>query len=89
LILAGNGNYAVTVIAGGRKDAEAPGVAAVFGTWSVNEVDKTLSLHFVGSTNPANEGSDLKLNISLNGEEMKATGDLRGAHIDGTYRRFK
>ena len=89
LILAGNGNYAVTVIAGGRKDAEAPGVAAVFGTWSVNEVDKTLTLHFVGSTNPANEGSDLKLNISLNGEEMKATGDLRGAHIDGTYRRFK
>src|SRR6516164_8212228 len=52
MILAGNGNFAVTTIAGGRKDAEAPGVAAIFGTWSVNEADKTLTLHFVGSLNP-------------------------------------
>ena len=49
LILAGNGNYASTTIAGGRKDADAPGVAANFGTWSVNEADKTLTLHFVGA----------------------------------------
>jgi hypothetical protein len=89
LILAGNGNFAVTTIAGGRKDAEAPGVASVFGTWSVNEADKTITAHFVGSTNPANEGTDYKANISLNGEEMRLTGDLRVAHIDSTYRRFK
>jgi hypothetical protein len=89
MILAGNGNFAVTTIAGGRKDAEAPGVAAVFGTWSVNEADKTLAVHFVGALNPANEGTDYKANISLNGEEMRLTGDLRGAHLDGTYRRFK
>jgi hypothetical protein len=89
MILAGNGNYATTIIAGGRKDAEAPGVAAVFGTWSVNEADKTLTLHFVGSANPANEGADYKANISLSGEELRLTGDFRGAHLDGTYRRFK
>jgi hypothetical protein len=90
MILAGNGNYAVTAIAGGRKDAEAPGVAAIFGTWSVNEADKTLTLHLVGTSNPANEGTDLKVNISLNGEEMRLTGPgSQGAHIDGTYRRFK
>src|SRR5580700_9399512 len=40
IILAGNGNYAWTVIAGGRKDASAPGAASNFGTWSVNEADK-------------------------------------------------
>ena len=94
LILAGNGNYASTTIAGGRKDTEAPGVAANFGTWSVNEADKTVTLHFVGAFNPVNEGKDLKLNISLNGEELKTTGDgLPGpgnsAHLDSTYRRFK
>jgi hypothetical protein len=89
LILAGNGNYAIATFAGGRKNAEAPGVASNFGTWSVNEADKTLTLHFVGALDPANEGTDLKENISLSGEEMRLTGDVRGAHLDGTYRRFK
>jgi hypothetical protein len=88
LILAGNGNYAGTTIAGGRKDANALGVADNFGTWSVNEADKTLTRHIVGAIDPANEGKDIKVNISLNGEEMRLTGEFRG-HIDGTYRRFK
>jgi hypothetical protein len=91
LILAGNGNYAVTAIAGGRKDASAPGIAANFGTWSANEADKTLTLHRVGSLNPANEGTDLKVNISLNGEELRGTSDLSNpaGRVDITYRRFK
>src|SRR5215467_10387499 len=71
MILAGNGNFAFTAIAGGRKDAGAPGVAATFGTWSVNEADKTVNFHLVGTNNPANEGTNLKANISLNGEELK------------------
>src|SRR6516164_3103667 len=58
LILAGNGNYAVTIIAGGRKDANAPGVADNFGTWSVNEADKTLTRHVVGANAPAIEEKD-------------------------------
>jgi hypothetical protein len=90
MILAGNGNYAWTTIAGGRKDTDAPGAAANFGTWSVNEADKTVTIHTVGSSNPANEGKDVKLNISLNGEELKTTGNgNQGAHLDFTYRRFK
>ena len=94
LILAGNGNYASTTIAGGRKDTDAPGVAANFGTWSVNEADKTLTLHPVGARNPTIEGKDIKLNISLNGEELKTTGDIsvagnQVAHLDSSYRRFK
>jgi hypothetical protein len=94
LILAGNGNYASTTIAGGRKDANAPGVIANFGTWSVNEADKTLTVHFVGALNPTIEGKDLKLSISLNGEELRTTGDLstigiQGSKVDTTYRRFK
>ena len=94
LILAGNGNFALTTIAGGRKDTDAPGVLANFGTWSVNEADKTLTVHFVGANNPVIEGKDLKLNINLSGEEMKTAGDLstiglQGGHVDSTYRRFK
>ena len=93
LILAGNGNYASTTIPGGRKDADAPGLTANFGTWSVNEADKTLTIHPVGARAPIIEGKDLKLNISLNGEELRTTGDLStiGAQgkVDSTYRRFK
>ena len=94
MILAGNGNYAWTTIAGGRKDANAPGVTANFGTWSVNEANKTLTVHFVGALNPTIEGKDLKLSISLNGEELRTTGDLstvgiQGSKVDTTYRRFK
>jgi hypothetical protein len=95
LILAGNGNFANTIIAGGRKDANAPGVADNFGTWSVNEADKTLTRHIVGTITPAIEGKDYKVNISLNGEEMRLAGDvsLPGVegvlHLDSTYRRFK
>ena len=92
LILAGNGNYATTTVAGGRKDADAPGEAAIFGTWSVNEADKTLTLHIVGARNPTIEGKDIKLNISLNGEELKTTGNISipgVAHLDSSFRRFK
>ena len=94
LILAGNGNYAMTTIAGARKGTDAPGVLANFGTWSVNEADKTLTVHFVGANNPVIEGKDLKLNISLNEGELRTTGDpstpgLQGGHVDATYRRFK
>jgi hypothetical protein len=62
----------MTIFPSGRKDPDAPGMkAANFGTWSVNEADKTLTLHMVGALIPANEGKDLKLNISLNGEELR------------------
>jgi hypothetical protein len=94
MILAGNGNYALATFAGGRRDVNAPGAAATIGTWSVNEADKTLTLHRVGSLDPAAEGRDLKVNISLNGEELKYTGDVKtpegkDVHLDGTFRRFK
>jgi Lipocalin-like domain len=94
LILAGNGNYASTTVAGGRKNADAPGVTANFGTWSVNEADKTLTLHPVGAREPAIEGKDFKMNISLNEGELRTTGDLKtlglqGGRLDATYRRFK
>ena len=79
-----------TAVSSGRKDADAPGLTANFGTWSVNEADKTLTLHRVGAREPAIEGKDFKLNISLSGEEMKVTGDeIPSGRIDAVFRRFK
>jgi hypothetical protein len=93
LILAGNGNYAATKVASGRKDFDAPGVEANFGTWSVDESFKTLTRHYVGALNPTIEGKDSKVSISLNGDELHLVGDnavsVSGGHIDTTYRRFK
>jgi hypothetical protein len=90
LIHDANGQYAVMGLAGGRANATAPGSAGNFGTWSVNEADKTATYHYVGSLNPAVEGTDLKLSISLAGDEMKGTGvGGAGQRIDLTWRRAK
>ena len=91
LILAGNGNYAATIFAGGRKETTSPGVAANFGMWSVDEASKTATFHRVGALAPAAEGIDYKYNIALNAEgELHGTGiGPNGAHLDLTYRRFK
>jgi hypothetical protein len=90
LIHDANGQFAVMVFGGGRANATAAGAAGNFGTWSVNEADKTLTYHFVGSLNPANEGLDLKLSISLAGDEMKGAGAFaNGARVDLTWRRAK
>jgi hypothetical protein len=51
--------------------AIAQGVVANFGTWSVNEVDKTLTLHEEGALFPNGEGGDGKWTISLTGDELK------------------
>ena len=90
LILAGNGHYSLTTMAGARKEAVAADVAANFGTWSVDEASKTLTLHRDTALFPANNGKDIKTNISLSGEELHSTGSGDGgAHLDVTYRRFK
>jgi hypothetical protein len=65
--------------------------AANFGTWSVNEADKTLTRRFEGALIPNNEGSDFKYSISLAGDELKLTGvsSVTGDRTDTVYRRAK
>jgi lipocalin-like protein len=65
--------------------AIAQGVAAQFGTWSVNEADKTLTQHVEGAFIPNNEGNDAKLSVSLTGDELKLVAAI-GAF---TWRRSK
>ena len=47
--------------------------AANFGTWSVNEADKTLTRRFEGALIPHNEGAESKDSISLAGDELTLT----------------
>jgi lipocalin-like protein len=47
---------------------------ANFGTWSVDEADKTLIVRVEGASNPNLEGAERKDKISLNGDELRIQG---------------
>jgi hypothetical protein len=101
LMLDAGGRYALLIVAHGRPGgvrsstaAQAPaeiikavaqGLLANFGTWSVNEADKTLTRHIEGALFPSVEGIDLTASISLDGDEVKLIGQ-EGARV---YRRVK
>jgi hypothetical protein len=47
--------------------------AVHFGTWSVNEADKTLTVHQEANIFPNDDGLDVKRTIALVGDELKMT----------------
>jgi hypothetical protein len=51
--------------------AAAVGLVANFGTWSVNEADKTITYHVDGALFPSVEGMDFKATVSLSRDELK------------------
>jgi hypothetical protein len=65
--------------------------AANFGTWSVNEADKTLTQRFEGSLRPNNEGTDIKASVSLAGDELRLSLAVPAtrAKVDTVYRRAR
>jgi hypothetical protein len=85
-ILDASGHYATIHAARGRPkltDITRPGspeeykavavdFRANFGTWSVNEADKTITYHFDGAFAPNVEGTDAKSGtVSILGDELK------------------
>jgi hypothetical protein len=94
IVLAAKGRPKVTNTNPGRANVTpedyksiAQGVVANFGTWSVNEADKTLSLHIEGALFPNAEGTEGKSTIaSVTSDEMKISG---GPLVNATWRRFK
>jgi hypothetical protein len=99
-----NGRYTVVIAARGRPKgtpianradvtpeyykAIAQGMVAQFGTWSVNEADKTLTQHVESALFPNGEGADARYSVSLTGDELK----LVGGAVAGTaftWRRAK
>jgi hypothetical protein len=64
--------------------------AAAFGTWSVNEADKTLTIKTEGALISNAEGAEGKASISLAGDELKLlTTTAAGGKVEGLYRRAK
>jgi hypothetical protein len=51
--------------------AMAQGLVANFGTWSVNDADKTITFHREGALFPEVEGTDQNNFVSLSGDELK------------------
>jgi hypothetical protein len=52
------------------------GLQAQFGTWSVNEADKTITYHVDGALFPNIEGTNGKVTVSLSGDGMTLVGEF-------------
>jgi hypothetical protein len=64
--------------------------AANFGTWSVNEADKTFIQKYEGALVANNEGTEAKATVSLVGDELKLTyTGATGGRGEFVYRRAK
>ncbi len=62
----------------------AEGVVAQFGTWSVNEPDKTLVRRIEGALLPNSEGTQRSSAVSLTGDELRLTESSAPAQGGGT-----
>ena len=106
LMFDAGGQYAYFLVRGDRAKYRSPGaptteeitatvrdyVAGNFGTWSVNEPDKTLTQHYDGALNPNNEGTEAKTTVSLSGDELRLTtvsAGGSGARAGTVYRRAR
>ena len=56
-----------------ENKASVEGTIATFGTYTVNETDKAVEVHIVGSSFPNWDGSDQKRTVEITGDEMKYT----------------
>src|SRR5215510_4743969 len=61
-----------------------------FGTWSVNEADKTLIRKYEIALIPNNDNLESKASVSLSGDELKLVStSAAGVRSDTVYRRAK
>jgi Lipocalin-like domain len=61
-----------------------------FGTWTVNEADKTLTQRYEAALIPNVEGTEAKVSVNLAGDELKFVAtSATGERTDTVYRRAK
>jgi hypothetical protein len=106
LMFDSGGRYAVVLARGDRPKYRSPGAptteeiaanvrdyfAGNFGTWSINEADKTLTRHYDTALNPNNDGTDTKVTVTLSGDELRLTTVSPaggGSRTDTVYRRAR
>ena len=74
----------------GELAAAGRAFGANFGTWSVNEADKTLIRKFEIALIPNNDRNETKASVSLAGDELKLTIiPTAGGRSDAVYRRAR
>jgi hypothetical protein len=75
-----------------ENKAAVAGSIAYFGTYTVNDADKTLVMHLEGSTYPNWAGTDQKRGLELSGDELKfinQTPSMGPGTITVTWKRVK
>jgi Lipocalin-like domain len=75
-----------------ENSAAMKGSLAYFGTYSVNEADKTVSFHISASTFPNSEGEDLKriiTGLSVDELEYINPATTLGARVEAVWKRAK
>jgi hypothetical protein len=75
-----------------ENKAVVQGSVAMYGTYSINEAEKVLTVHFEGSTFAAFNGTDGKRTIlSITPDELRLTNPATstGTRADSTWRRAK
>ena len=77
--VSGTGPINRTAVSAEEYKAIGQGNVSQFGTWSVNEADKTLTQHSENTFTRVNEGNDAKFSINLSGDELKAVGQGGGS----------
>jgi hypothetical protein len=67
------------------------GTTATFGTWSVDEASKTLTVRNEGGLFPNQAGTDSKRTVSVSGDELKVSNPATasGLKSDTVWRRAK
>jgi hypothetical protein len=94
IVLTAKGRPKATYAAGTTREnippeyykAIAQGVVANFGTWSVNEADKTITTRSEGALFPDGIGNETKRTVSVTADEMRDSGSAIGNTV---WRRFK
>lgn len=83
MLIDANGHYSVIVVSdGGAKNL------SYFGTYTVNDADKTVSMHVDGSTRARAVGREQKRLVTLNGDELiEDTPQGRRGSIKMTWKR--
>ncbi len=75
-----------------ENTAAVQGTTATFGTWTVDEATKTITVHYAGGMFPNQAGTEAKrIVVSVTADELKTTSPMTasGLRADAVYKRAK
>jgi hypothetical protein len=64
-----------------ENTAAVHGTTATFGTWSIDEASKTVTVRYVGGMFPNQAGTDSKRTVSVSGNELKVSNPATAAGL--------